>query len=48
MQDICAKECKILPDNFEKNLERLFHGMFREDISPVIEDMVNEIRKIIK
>ena len=48
MQDICAKECKILPDNFEKNLERLFHGMFREYIAPVIEDMVNEIRKIIK
>ena len=48
MQDICAKECKILPDNFEKNLERLFHGMFREDIAPVIEGMVNEIRKIIK
>ena len=48
MQDICAKECKILPDNFEKNLERLFHGMFREDIAPIIEDMVNEIRKIIK
>lgn len=48
MQDICAKECKILPDNFEKNLDRLFQGMFREDISPVIENMVNEIRKIIK
>ena len=46
MQSICRAECKILPNNFEENFERLFKGMFREDISPVIKDMVEEIKKI--
>ena len=46
MQSICRTECKILPDNFEENFGRLFKGMFREDISPVIKDMVEEIKKI--
>ena len=46
MQSICSKECKILPDNFDTNLSRLFDGMFRENISPVISDMVYEIKKI--
>ncbi len=48
MQSICSKECKILPDNFDENLNRLFAGMFREDISPVICDMVDAIKKICK
>lgn len=47
MQSICSQECRILPDNFDENLEKLFTGMFRENISPVICDMVNEIKKII-
>lgn len=46
MQEICSKECKILPDNFDKNLERLFDKMFRENISSVISDMVAEIKRI--
>ena len=46
MQSICSAECKILPANFDANLDRLFAGMFREDISPVIRDMVEEIRKV--
>ncbi|MBR6643880.1 MAG: DUF4037 domain-containing protein [Lachnospiraceae bacterium] len=46
MQSICSKECKILPDKFDENLNRLFQGMFREEIYPVICDMVEEIRKI--
>ena len=46
MQSICAKECKILPSNYEENFERLFQGMFKEDISPVINDMVEEMKKI--
>lgn len=48
MQSICAKECKILPNNFEENFDRLFKGMFREDIAPVISDMVEEMKKICK
>lgn len=46
MQSICSQECKILPDNFDANLNRLFDGMFRENISPVIRIMVDEIKKI--
>ena len=47
MQSICSRECRILPEHFDENLNRLFHGMFREDISPVIQDMVEEIRNVI-
>ena len=46
MQSICSKECKILPNNFDENLNRLFEGMFRENISSVISDMVDEIDKV--
>ena len=45
MQSICSAECSILPDRFDENLDQLFSAMFREDISPVIHDMVMEIRK---
>ena len=47
MQDICTKECTILPQHFDSNLNRLFGDMFRNPISPVIRDMVEEIRRII-
>ena len=47
MQAISSKECRILPDNFDANLNRLFAGMFKESISPVISDMVEEIKKVI-
>ena len=46
MQSICSNECRILPSNFDENLNRLFAGMFRENISPVISDMVDEIKKV--
>ena len=46
MQSICSAECKILPNNFDENLNRLFAGMFRENISGVINDIVCEIRKL--
>ena len=47
MQQICAGECKILPEHFDSNLNRLFDGMFRQPVSPVIRDMVEEIRKLV-
>ena len=31
----------------DENLNRLFEGMFREDISPVICEMVEEMKKIV-
>ena len=48
MQSICSTECKILPDRFNENLSRLFAGMFRENISPVIDDIVVELQKLVK
>lgn len=47
MQSICSRECGILPERFDENLDRLFAGMFRENIAPVIEDMVAQLRKVI-
>lgn len=47
MQSICSEECRILPRDFDVNLNRLFAGMFRQDISSVIEDMVRELKKVI-
>ena len=46
MQSICSKECKILPNNFDENLDKLFRGMFHEKIAPIIKEMVEEIRKL--
>ena len=48
MQSICSKECKILPKNFDENLNKLFEGMFCDKISPIIKDMVDEIKIISK
>lgn len=47
MQSICSKECKILPENFDENLNKLFEGLFCTKISPIIKDMVDEIKKVI-
>lgn len=47
MQSICSAECEILPDQFDVNLNRLFHGMFRENISPVIHDIVKELTQTL-
>lgn len=47
MQSICAAQCHILPPHFEGNLRRLFDGMFRQDIYPVICDMVADLKTIL-
>ena len=47
MQSICRAECRILPENFDRNLNRLFDGMFREPVSPVIREMIMELDKIM-
>lgn len=47
MQSICSAECKILPERFDENLDRLFKVMFRDHIAPVIGDMVDELKKIV-
>ena len=46
MQNICLKECSILPNNFNSNLNKLFNQMFKNSISTTINDIVKEIQKI--
>ena len=46
MQSICSQECKILPKNFDNNLNKLFNSIFREKISPIISDIYNELKSI--
>ena len=46
MQSICSAECRILPNRFDENLDKLFAEMFRTEISSVISDMVVELQKI--
>ena len=47
MQSICSAECHVLPKNFDENLHRLFAGMFRTPVAPVIQEMVEELKKVI-
>ncbi len=45
---ICASQCKILPKNFEENLNLLFSSLFEGDkLNEIISDIVNELREII-
>ena len=47
MQQICSAECAVLPVDFDENLNRLFRAMFRDDVSPIIDDMVAQLQKIV-
>ena len=46
MQSICSAECRILPNRFDENLDRLFSAMFTGQVSDVIADMVREINVV--
>lgn len=41
---LCSESCKILPKDFEKNLNELFHGMFSGNVCSYIEKIVEEIK----
>ena len=41
---LCKERCKVLPNNFEKNLNGLFTEMFSGDVSNHIEKIVNELK----
>ena len=43
MQSICARECELLPEDFEENLNELFSKMFREKVTPVVRKMVDNL-----
>ena len=47
---LCKKQCKILPENFEENLNSVFSHMYSEENQSLlmndIENIVNNIKKI--
>lgn len=44
---LCMEECRILPEHFEENTEKLFEMMFQDNVCGVIDEMVREIKKIV-
>ena len=44
---LCMRDCKILPENFNENLMRLFEYMFRYDVSDILEDILTELKKVV-
>ena len=46
MQSICSAECRVLPNNFDENLKKLFAMMFRENICGVIDEIVAEVKAL--
>lgn len=48
LMSLCLQQCGILPENFESNLNALFTAMFREDICPIIDRIIDELDKVVK
>ena len=45
--EICKRDCRILPANFEENLQRLFENMFTSDVSDIIGEMIAQLKKVV-
>ena len=47
---LCKRDCKILPDNFESNLDALFRDMFTDtdNIENALQNIVTEISKCLE
>lgn len=48
LMQLCVEKCRLLPKDFEANLEKLFASMFRQDIGPVIARMIDELDRILE
>lgn len=46
--DICKKKCKILPKDFEENLQKLFKSMYSGYDFDTLQNIITEITKTIK
>ena len=46
--NICKEQCKILPNNFEENLTKLFSSMYSGYDFETLADIVYEITKTVK
>lgn len=46
---LCKKQCRILPDRFEENINALFNDLFcdRERVNSDIDKMLSELEKVI-
>lgn len=44
---ICREQCRILPEHFEENMEKLFGGMFGEEVCGTLAEMTEEMKKMI-
>ncbi len=44
---ICLRDCKILPENFNENLMKLFENMFLYDVSDILDNINKELKKIV-
>lgn len=44
---LCLETCKILPEDFEENINKLFKEMYFGDAMPVIADMVEKLRACV-
>ena len=49
LQSICAKQCKILPEDFEKNLDEYYGNMFKDKyaIECTLEKIVRNLKKVV-
>ncbi|MEE1516305.1 MAG: DUF4037 domain-containing protein [Lachnospiraceae bacterium] len=49
MVSICVKECKILPEDFEKNIEEYYENMFKgkNAIEGTLEKIVKNLQKVV-
>lgn len=46
--DICVKECRVLPDNFERNIRTLMQNMYQEPAAvSLVDTMVTELEKVL-
>lgn len=47
--ELCVKNCKVLPENFEENITELFTSMYSNssDINDVLRKIVSETKKIV-
>lgn len=48
--DLCKKNCNILPENFESNINELFCSLYTalEDIANKLNKIITELEKILK
>ncbi len=46
--EICKNKCKILPNNFEENINKLYKNMYTEYDFSVLEDMYRNLKELVE